>query len=88
LPDAVILEGPKSGGHQGYKEDEIEKPEFQLEVTTLEVLDQIAKFKEFGDIPLFVHQYNQYLRSNLYLLYSVGIPQEVLLSIESGHQLF
>lgn len=54
LPDAVILEGPKSGGHQGYKEDEIEKPEFQLEVTTLEVLDQIAKFKEFGDIPLFV----------------------------------
>lgn len=54
LPDAVILEGPKSGGHQGYKEEEIEDPEFQLEVTTPKVLAQIEKFKELGDIPLFV----------------------------------
>lgn len=51
LPDAIILEGPKSGGHQGYKEEEIDDPNFQLEVTTPKVLDQI---KKYGDIPLFV----------------------------------
>lgn len=54
LPNAVILEGPKSGGHQGYKEEEIDDPEFQLEVTTPKVLSQIEKFKDSGDIPLFV----------------------------------
>lgn len=60
LPDAVVLEGPKSGGHQGYKFDEekgineIDDPECQLELTTPKVLEQIAKFKEYGEIPLFV----------------------------------
>jgi nitronate monooxygenase len=51
LPDAVILEGPKSGGHQGYKLEEIDNPEFQLEVTTPKVLGQIQKY---GNIPLIV----------------------------------
>ncbi len=31
LPDAVVVEGPKSGGHQGFDYDDCLKPEFQLE---------------------------------------------------------
>lgn len=52
FPDAVILEGPKSGGHQGYTEEQINDPEFQLEVTAPKVLEQIKKTG--NNIPLFV----------------------------------
>lgn len=52
LPDAVILEGPQSGGHQGYKIEEIDDPNFQLEVTAPKVLEQISKTAT--KIPLFV----------------------------------
>ncbi len=51
LPDAVVLEGPKSGGHQGYKVEEIDDPNFQLEVIAPKVLEQIRKY---GNIPLIV----------------------------------
>ena len=51
-PDAVILEGPLSGGHQGYDADKLFNPELQLEVTAPKVLEQISKTGV--DIPLFV----------------------------------
>ena len=31
LPDAVVVEGPKAGGHLGFKAEQIPKDEFQLE---------------------------------------------------------
>ncbi|MEA2103139.1 MAG: nitronate monooxygenase [Candidatus Cloacimonadota bacterium] len=31
LPDVVVIEGPKAGGHLGFKLDQIENPEFSLE---------------------------------------------------------
>ena len=31
LPDAVVLEGPKAGGHLGYKENQLEDQHFSLE---------------------------------------------------------
>ncbi|MCF8335882.1 MAG: nitronate monooxygenase [Bacteroidales bacterium] len=31
IPDAVVVEGPKAGGHLGFKADQIHKQEFQLE---------------------------------------------------------
>ena len=36
-PDAVIVEGPQSGGHQGVKMNEIDEPQFQLEVQLAQV---------------------------------------------------
>ena len=51
IPDAVIIEGPKSGGHQGYKKEEIDDPNFQLEVTAPKVLEQVRKI---SNIPLIV----------------------------------
>ncbi len=51
LPDAIVLEGPMSGGHQGFKYEDCFKPEFQLE----SLFDEVYKeAQEFGNIPLIV----------------------------------
>jgi len=49
LPDAVIVEGPLSGGHQGFKYDECFLPENQLEVILPPVIEEA---KNWGDIPV------------------------------------
>ncbi|RLJ69906.1 nitronate monooxygenase [Hydrogenivirga caldilitoris] len=51
LPDAVVLEGPKSGGHQGFKYEDCFKPEYQLENLLPSVLEEA---KRWGDIPVIV----------------------------------
>ncbi len=51
LPDAVILEGPKSGGHQGFKYEECFMPDYQLENLFPSVLEEA---KTWGNIPLIV----------------------------------
>ncbi len=49
LPDAVIVEGPLSGGHQGVAFEDCFKPEYQLEVL---IPDVIEEAKKWGDIPI------------------------------------
>ena len=49
LPDAVIVEGPKSGGHQGAKKDELFLPEHQLETILPKV---VAERDKLGDFPV------------------------------------
>ncbi len=49
LPDAVIVEGPLSGGHQGFKYDECFLPENQLEAILPPVVEEA---KNWGDIPV------------------------------------
>jgi len=51
LPDAVILEGPKSGGHQGFSYEDCQKEEFQLENLVKPV---VAEAEKWGDIPVIV----------------------------------
>lgn len=51
LPDAIVLEGPKSGGHQGYTYEQCFDPEYQLETMTPKVLKAC---KAWGNIPLIV----------------------------------
>ncbi len=51
LPDAVVLEGPKSGGHQGIPYEDCFKPEYQLENLLPEVLEERDKW---GDFPVIV----------------------------------
>ncbi len=49
LPDAVILEGPLSGGHQGFTYEQCLDPEFSL----FNLIPQVkAEIKEWGDFPL------------------------------------
>jgi len=49
LPDAVILEGPKSGGHQGFSYEECTKEENQLENLVEPVVQEA---KNWGGIPV------------------------------------
>jgi nitronate monooxygenase len=49
LPDAVIVEGPLSGGHQGFKYEECFLPENQLENILPSVVEEA---KKWGDIPV------------------------------------
>ncbi len=49
LPDAVIVEGPLSGGHQGFKYDECFLPENQLENILPPVVEEA---KKWGNIPV------------------------------------
>ncbi|MCB4743165.1 MAG: nitronate monooxygenase [Sulfurovum sp.] len=49
LPDAVIVEGPLSGGHQGFKYEECFLPENQLEVILPPVVEEA---KNWGNMPI------------------------------------
>lgn len=49
LPDAVIVEGPLSGGHQGFKYDDCFKEEFQLENIVPPVIEEA---KNWGNMPI------------------------------------
>ncbi len=46
LPDAFVLEGPKAGGHLGFKPEEIDAPEHSLEVVLPQVLDAVKTFED------------------------------------------
>lgn len=49
IPDAVIVEGPKSGGHQGFTYEQCKLPENQLENIVAPVVEEAANW---GDIPV------------------------------------
>jgi NAD(P)H-dependent flavin oxidoreductase YrpB (nitropropane dioxygenase family) len=50
LPDAVIVEGPKAGGHLGFKEDQISDENYTLEKLVPEIVSELKHFED---------QYNQ-----------------------------
>ncbi|WP_300882539.1 nitronate monooxygenase, partial [uncultured Desulfovibrio sp.] len=41
LPDAFVVEGPKAGGHLGFKPEEIQDPAHALEVLVPEVVEAV-----------------------------------------------
>lgn len=47
IPDAVVMEGPKAGGHLGFSEDQIDDPAYALENILPEL---VAVIKEFETI--------------------------------------
>jgi len=42
LPDAFVVEGPKAGGHLGFKNDQIDDPAFAVEKLVVEVIEAVA----------------------------------------------
>ncbi len=49
LPDAIIVEGPKSGGHQGFTYEQCFQTEYQLENLIKPIKEEIEKW---GNFPL------------------------------------
>lgn len=46
LPDLIVVEGPKAGGHLGFKSNQIANPDFSLEKIIPEVIKEVAYFEE------------------------------------------
>jgi nitronate monooxygenase len=46
LPDAVIVEGPKAGGHLGFKEEQINDESYSLEKLVPEIVNELKTFEE------------------------------------------
>ena len=55
LPDAVIVEGPKAGGHLGFSVDQLGDNNYTLEKLVPEIVTELKTFEEKYDqrIPLF-----------------------------------
>jgi len=45
LPDGFVVEGPKAGGHIGFKSEQIEDPAFSLEHLVSDVIDAVEPFE-------------------------------------------
>ncbi len=52
LPDAIVVEGPKAGGHLGFKVDQIEDEHFSLEQLVPEVVTIAESYKAEKNIPV------------------------------------
>jgi NAD(P)H-dependent flavin oxidoreductase YrpB (nitropropane dioxygenase family) len=46
LPDAIIVEGPKAGGHLGFKEEQIGDNDYSLEKLVPEIVNELKPFEE------------------------------------------
>jgi NAD(P)H-dependent flavin oxidoreductase YrpB (nitropropane dioxygenase family) len=55
LPDAIVVEGPKAGGHLGYKESQLDDQEFSLEAIVPEIVKEVHLYEEKYNrtIPVF-----------------------------------
>lgn len=46
IPDAIVVEGPKAGGHLGFKHEQIEDNNFSLEAIVPQVVSEVKRFAE------------------------------------------
>jgi len=55
LPDAIVVEGPKAGGHLGFSTEQIEDPNYSLESIIPQVVEEVRKVEEEKgkNIPVF-----------------------------------
>ncbi len=52
IPDAVVVEGPKAGGHLGFKADQIDDPDFSLERIFPDVVSVIKTYESKFNIQI------------------------------------
>jgi nitronate monooxygenase len=45
LPDAFVVEGPKAGGHLGFKKEHIDDPDYALDKLVKEVIETVKHFE-------------------------------------------
>uniref|UniRef100_UPI0040578511 NAD(P)H-dependent flavin oxidoreductase n=1 Tax=Alistipes sp. TaxID=1872444 RepID=UPI0040578511 len=49
IPDAIVVEGPKAGGHLGYKAEQIEDEHYSLEAILPEIVREVHHFESEHD---------------------------------------
>jgi len=52
LPDAIIVEGPKAGGHLGFKEEQIGDSNYKLEKLVPEIVSELKSFEDKYNKPI------------------------------------
>lgn len=52
IPDGAVVEGPRAGGHLGFKPEQIGHPDFQLERIVPEVVEALVEFEARWGRPL------------------------------------
>lgn len=52
LPDAIVVEGPKAGGHLGFKKAQLKDENYALESLVPQVLTTISAYKAIKNIPV------------------------------------
>ncbi|MEN6460999.1 MAG: nitronate monooxygenase [Syntrophomonas sp.] len=52
LPDAVVVEGPKAGGHLGFKRDELTDPNYSLEKLVPAIVKELQPFEDIKQAPI------------------------------------
>jgi len=52
LPDAIVVEGPKAGGHLGFKLEQINDENYSLEKLIPEVVAEVKKFEDEYNQPI------------------------------------
>jgi len=71
LPDAFVVEGPKAGGHLGFKEQELNKENCSLEVILKDVIDEVKHYEDKVEIPVIAAG-GIYTGSDMYDLMEIG----------------
>ena len=51
-PDAIVVEGPRAGGHLGFKAEQIDDPAYALELLLADVLAEIRPFEAKARRPI------------------------------------
>lgn len=49
IPDAIVVEGPKAGGHLGYKRDQIDDEHYTLETLVPQIVAEVRAFGQAHD---------------------------------------
>ncbi len=52
LPDAIVVEGPKAGGHLGFKKEQLSDRNFALETLIPEVVNIVSNYSDEKNIPV------------------------------------
>jgi NAD(P)H-dependent flavin oxidoreductase YrpB (nitropropane dioxygenase family) len=73
LPDAVIVEGPKAGGHLGFREDQIGDGDYTLEKLVPEVVNELIAFEEKYNHPIpLIAAGGIYTGNDIHKMFSLG----------------
>ena len=62
LPDAIVVEGPKAGGHLGFKKEQLQDEKYALEALIPEVVTIASSYKEKKNIPVIDRRRNLHRR--------------------------
>lgn len=73
IPDAIVVEGPKAGGHLGYKAEQIDDADFALETVVPQVVETVGDFAAAHDchIPVIAGG-GIYTGEDIYEILSLG----------------